>query len=308
MNGQSTLEPHSHAASSIATLWWVMFVGSVVVLAVVLVLLFAGILLRRSDAGSRLGSGTALVGIGGLAVPAVVLVGLFALTLATIPDTSPASAARADLTVDVTARQWFWDVSYQREGIRDANEIHVPVGRTVNVRVHSGDVIHSLWVPELNRKIDVIPGKTNTVTLRADDAGVYRGQCAEFCGIQHAHMALYVVAEAPAAFARWVARERRPPPSQLPPRLARGRNVFMTSACLYCHTVAGTQANGKVGPDLTHIASRRSLGAGTLPNDPGRLAEWILDPQHVKPGNKMPGITLSGDRIELLLEYLETLK
>jgi cytochrome c oxidase subunit 2 len=243
-----------------------------------------------------------------IALPTVILVGLFALTLATIPDTSPARATSADLTIDVTARQWFWDVAYPTVGIRTANEIHLPVGRTVSVRVHSGDVVHSLWVPRLNRKIDVVPGKTNTVTFRADRAGVYRGQCAEFCGVQHAKMALYVVAEPAATFDRWATLERQPPPAQLRPRLGRGRQVFMSSACLYCHTIAGTQANGKVGPDLTHIADRLSLGAATIPNGSGYLAGWILDPQHVKPGNKMPGITLPGDQLQLLLDYLESLE
>ncbi len=293
-NEQAATHPESHAARSIATLWWVMFAGSVVVVAVVLLLLLAALVVRRGAAPSRLGSGRALVAIGGAGVPALALIVLFALTLATIPETAPAGARAADMTIDVTARQWFWDVVYPNEGIRDANEIHLPVGQTVNVRLQSGDVVHSLWVPELNRKMDVIPGRTNVVTFRAEHPGRYRGQCAEFCGIQHAKMALWVVAQRPADYdavghRRTASRRCRSSPARLEQRRA---SASSSSACVYCHTIAGTNATGKVGPDLTHIASRLTLAAGTIPNSRGYLAGWILDPQHLKPGNKMPGTDL----------------
>jgi cytochrome c oxidase subunit 2 len=153
----------------------------------------------------------------------------------------------------------------------------------------------------------VIPGDTNEVVFRASHAGVFRGQCAEFCGLQHAHMALYVVAEPQAAFDAWVAQESRPPPPPPTAALERGQQIFLGSACEYCHTIAGTNASGTIGPDLTHFASRLSIGAATIPNTKGYLAGWILDPQHVKPGNRMPATALSGAELQSLLAYLESL-
>jgi cytochrome c oxidase subunit II len=192
--------------------------------------------------------------------------------------------------------------------VRGANEIHIPVGESVLVKVTSTDVIHSLWVPALNRKIDVIPGRTNEVVWHADRPGVFRGQCAEYCGVQHAHMALYVVAEPRSQFDAWVGRESTPPPPPPTPLLERGQQILLGSSCVYCHTIAGTNASGTVGPDLSHVASRLSLGAGTIPNTKGYLAGWILDPQHVKPGNRMPATALDGAQLQPLLAYLESLR
>jgi cytochrome c oxidase subunit 2 len=286
-----------------------MLVGSAVVFAVVLALLVFGLLRRRGtprERRRRLGFGTAFVVTAGIAFPAVVIVALFVLTLDALPKTSPA-AAEARMQVDVVAREWFWDVSYA-DGARTANEIHIPVGVPVDVRVTSGDVIHSLWVPELNRKVDVIPGRTNDVTFEARRAGVFRGQCAEFCGLQHAHMALYVVAQPEPAFRRWLTRTAAPAPAPATRELERGQQVLLSSACEYCHRIAGTNATGTIGPDLTHLASRLSLAAATIPNTRGYLAGWILDPQHIKPGNRMPATNLSGRQIQALLDYLESLR
>jgi cytochrome c oxidase subunit 2 len=286
-----------------------MLVGSAIVLAVVLALLAVGLLRRRAvlpDQRRGLAPGTTFVAIAGVVVPTVVLIALFVLTVDALPKTTP-SPAKAQLTVEVAARQWFWDVSYA-DGARTANEIHIPVGVPVDIRVTSRDVIHSLWVPELNRKIDAIPGRTNHVVFDARSAGVFRGQCAEFCGLQHAHMALYVVAESRAEFERWLALTATPAPQPPDADLERGQQVLLGSACEYCHRIAGTNASGTVGPDLTHVASRLSLGAGTIPNGRGYLAGWILDPQHVKPGNKMPATALSGPDLQSLLDYLESLR
>jgi cytochrome c oxidase subunit 2 len=307
---QSTLDPASPASSKIATLWWVMFAGGVVVTAVVLLLVFLAVLRRRRDAGGW-APGTVFVATAGLGIPLVVLVALFALTLSTIPETAPASSSTgrgADVTIDVTGRQWFWDVEYPDSGVRTANEIHIPVGEPVELRVHTDDVIHSLWVPRLNRKIDMIPGRTNRLTLEADRAGSYRGQCAEFCGIQHAHMAFWVVAEPKAQFESWLHAQAAPATVPATEHLVEGQQVLLGSACVYCHRIAGTNASGEVGPDLTHIASRRSLAAATIPNSRGYLAGWILDPQHLKPGNKMPATDLDGGQLQALLDYLESLR
>ena len=310
-NDQSTLSPKSSASDEIARLWWVMLIASAVIFGVVLVLLFVAVLRRRGPDSPPLSSGRGglwIPAVGGIVVPIVVLAGLFAVTLRTLPKTSPASASATGLTIEVVGRQWFWDVSYPGKDVRTANELHIPVGVPVNVEVSSADVVHSFWVPELNRKIDMIPGQTNRVTLEADQAGTYRGQCAEFCGLQHAHMAFYVVAEPRAKFDTWLARESNPAAPPATPELERGQQVLLGSACVYCHTIDGTNASGKIGPDLTHLASRMSLGAGLLPNSKGYLAGWILDPQHFKPGNKMPGTDLSGSDLQALLAYLESLK
>jgi cytochrome c oxidase subunit 2 len=189
-----------------------------------------------------------------------------------------------------------------------ANEIHIPVGKPVHIRLASRDVIHSFWVPDLHGKKDLIPGKDTDLWLRADRAGVYRGQCAEFCGWQHAHMALLVIAEPQDRFDAWLASQRQTPPPPSTPLGQRGRAVFESQACPLCHTVAGTQANGSAGPDLTHLASRRTIAAGTLPNTIGSLGGWIVDPQSTKPGNRMPAVTLHADDLQALLAYLETLR
>jgi len=307
---QSTLSPHSGAARTISSLWWIMLVGSAIVFAVVVALLAIGLLQRRSRGSAQrrpLSPGTRFVVAFGAVLPAIVIVCLFVLTLDALPKTSPARG-KARLEVDVVGRDWFWDVTYPKTGARTANEIHIPVGVPVDVRVTSSDVIHSLWVPELNRKIDVIPGRTNDVVFDARQAGVYRGQCAEFCGLEHAHMALYVVAEPQAAFRRWLSNESAPAPPAANARLERGQQVLLGSDCEYCHRIAGTNASGTIGPDLTHIASRLSLAAGTIPNSRGYLAGWILDPQHIKPGNKMPATNLSGPDLQALLDYLESLR
>lgn len=307
-SSQSTLSPDSHASDTIATLWWVMFVGSAVIFAGVVALLAIGILRRRgADAPSTRSPGQRFVAVLGLIVPAVILVLLFVLSIESIPATSPSSSTHG-LTVNVVARQFFWDVSYPGHGIRSANEIHIPVGVPVNVRVTSGDVIHSLWVPALNRKVDVIPGRTNVVTFDATRAGRFRGQCAEFCGPEHAEMALYVIAQPRTAFNAWLADESRPTTVPVSAELERGQQIFLGSDCEYCHRIAGTNASGTIGPDLTHIGSRSTLAAGTISNNPGSLAGWIIDPQHIKPGNKMPGTSLDGRDLQALVDYLESLR
>jgi cytochrome c oxidase subunit 2 len=310
-NGQSTLRPASRAAHTISWLWWAMLVGSAVVLGVVLVLLLTAVLRRRGDVPGRSRLGTPFVLVSGLVVPAIALAALFAATLVVLPKTSPAAAtARGGegLRVAVTGRQWFWDVDYPERGVHTANEIHLPVGETATIAVRTADVIHSLWIPELNRKIDMIPGQTNSIRVRPLRVGTFRGQCAEFCGLQHANMALYVVVEPPADFARWLAAQARPAAQPATERLQEGQQLLLGSSCVYCHRIAGTNATGRVGPDLTHVASRLSLAAGTIPNGKGYLAGWILDPQHVKPGNKMPGTDFTGAELQVLLDYLESLR
>jgi cytochrome c oxidase subunit 2 len=203
----------------------------------------------------------------------------------------------------VTGHQWWWEARYPGTGAVTANEIHIPVRTPVRVEVQTADVIHSFWVPRLNRTIDTMPGKRNSIELYADAVGRYRGQCDEFCGLQHAHMAFYVIADPPAVFRRWLAAQSKPAAASGP-----GRAVFMNASCANCHSIRGTAASGDVGPDLTHLQSRSTIGALTLPNTRADLREWITDSQRVKPGNQMPDIRLKGPQLNALLDYLEALK
>jgi cytochrome c oxidase subunit 2 len=216
------------------------------------------------------------------------------------------------VTLEVTAHQWWWTVRYldgqPSEQVETANEIHVPVGRPVVIRLKSDDVIHSLWVPNLAGKRDLIPGRTALMTFRADQPGTYRGQCAEFCGYQHALMALVVVAEPPEQFQAWLQAQRAPAPEPTDARQQRGKQLVQSVSCAMCHTVQGTLAQGKRGPDLTHLASRRTLAAGTLPNTPQDLARWIADPQQHKPGTNMPATPMSGEDLQAIVAYLGSLK
>lgn len=307
---QSTLAPASDASRDVATLWWVMFAVSTVVVAAVTMLVLVAVLRRRGDLARRrwLGrGGSRLIVVGGVAVPMVILVVLFVLTLATLPSVSAPDRGAADLVVEVTGRQYWWEVRYPEHGVVTANEIHIPTGVPVEIRARAGDVIHSLWVPRLNRKIDMIPGRENRILLQADRAGLYRGQCAEFCGLAHAQMALLIVAEPPPKFQAWLAREGADAGVEDTGSEAMGREVFLTSSCVSCHAIRGTPATATIGPDLTHLAARRWLAAGTIPNSRGNLGGWLVDPQSLKPGAAMPPTNLSGPELQSLLDYLESL-
>jgi cytochrome c oxidase subunit 2 len=199
-------------------------------------------------------------------------------------------------------------VRYPEGGIVSANEIHVPVGRPVRLNLTSRDVIHSFWVPQLTVKTDLIPGHTNTTWIQATRPGTYRGQCAEYCGLQHAKMAILVVADPPGTFARWLATEQQPAAAAADPLAARGRLALERNSCAACHTVRGTAATGTVGPDLTHFGGRRTIGAGALANTRGNLGGWIVNSQTVKPGNKMPPQPLTSEELQDLLAYLESLR
>jgi cytochrome c oxidase subunit 2 len=256
-------------------------------------------------------SGARWVLAGGVALPVVVLVPLFVVTLQTLANLA-APSGRSALDVVITGRQWWWDVEYPGDGpqarLRTANEMHIPVGRPVRIQLRSADVIHSFWVPALQGKMDLIPGKVNTTWVQADSAGVYIGECAEYCGLQHARMQFRVVALAPAEFAAWMEDQRKPGTPAADSVSRAGQAVFMSSGCALCHTIRGTPARGGAGPDLTHIATRRTLAAGTLPNGRGHLAGWIANPQAVKPGNLMPRIPLQPEELQALLAYLASLR
>ncbi|MFN2627104.1 MAG: cytochrome c oxidase subunit II [Gaiellaceae bacterium] len=308
---QNSLAPESKPAREITHLWWNMLIGSALGLGIVALLLFAA-WWRRGHAGiPRVGDGerfSMLVVLGlGVGVPIVVLATLFVFAnILIIGDTQAPAASKTKLTIQVVARQWFWEIRYPGTTAVTANELHIPVRTPVNLEVTTADVIHSFWVPQLNRKIDTIPGQTNRILLYADKAGRYRGQCAEFCGLQHAHMSMYVFADPPARFRAWLANEAKS--AAAPAAQQAGERVFLEGPCANCHAIRGTAAKGYVGPDLTHLGSRTSLGALTLPNDRTRLASWIVDSQHFKPGNQMPNIELTRPQLNAVVDYLESLK
>ncbi|HKO26348.1 MAG TPA: cytochrome c oxidase subunit II [Solirubrobacteraceae bacterium] len=309
---QSTLNPRSKPAHDITTLWWWMLaVAGVVFLGAVVMLLVA--YLRREPGlpflGEREQLSTGLVVVFGMAIPIVILVALFIVAnLDVLKATSAPRASSTKLTIKVIGHQWFWEVRYPGTAAVTANEIHIPTGTRVNVEGTTDDVIHSFWVPELNRKIDLIPGRVNRVLLYTNRPGVYRGQCAEFCGDQHAHMSFAVFADPPARFRAWLANEAAPAHPQ-PAGLAQaGERTFMGSQCASCHTIRGTPANGHVGPDLTHFGSRTALAAEMLLNKPNNVARWVRDPQHFKPGAKMPGLDLTQAQLGAIVPYLESLK
>lgn len=248
-----------------------------------------------------------------------VSVGLTVVLLAWIMGATLVAEARINqlrpdgaLTVLVTGKQWWWSVEYtgtdSGPGFTTANEIHIPVGRPVHVRLFSADVIHSFWVPRLHGKRDMIPGRENSLWIQADEPGRYEGQCAEFCGHQHAHMRLLVIAQPEEEFQQWLAHQRSAARDPRTEGERRGQAVFLGSTCVMCHTVRGTTAGSRAGPDLTHVASRQTLASGTLPNSRGNLAGWILDPQGVKPGNHMPPHALPPEDLHALLDYLESLQ
>ncbi|HEX2224353.1 MAG TPA: cytochrome c oxidase subunit II [Thermoanaerobaculia bacterium] len=225
----------------------------------------------------------------------------------------PPAAGEDALEVEVTGHQWWWEIVYPAAGPQPAavtaNELHIPVGRPVKIRGTSRDVVHGFSVPSLGGSMDLIPGRYSDLWIQAGEPGVYRGQCAEFCGEQHAHMAFLVVAEPPEEFEAWLAAQRRPAADPDTPQERRGRQVFLSSSCPTCHTLAGTtRETSRIGPDLTHLAGRRTLGGATLPNDRGNLAGWIVDPQRIKPGNRMPPNLLKPEDLQALLDYLESLE
>jgi cytochrome c oxidase subunit 2 len=324
---QSSLNPAGPQAEAIARLWWVFLgIATAVVVLVAVALLTAVFRGRRRPKVEPTDGPLGLpvtepdpAGerrrwlVVGTAVGATVVV-LFALL---VTDFLTGRAIRTllapdPLTVTITGNQWWWDVQYEHDvpaqRVRTANEIHVPTGRPVRFRLRSNDVVHSFWVPALHGKKDLIPGHPTETWFQADREGLYHGQCAEYCGHQHAHMRLVVVAESPAAFEAWYAAQQRPAPPPATPLERRGQAVFLASTCVMCHAVAGTDARGRVGPDLTHVAGRTHLGAGSIPNSRGHLAGWVSDPGGVKPGVRMPPNPFSPGDLQALLAYLASLQ
>ena len=310
---QSILHPAGEGAARIARLWWILFGVGMLVYVTVLALAAWGLLRsRRGETAPRDDRAGLWLGVGGLLVPVTVLGGVLALTLGALAADAAADARAGDVRIKVVAKQWWWEIEYHdsvpARRLHTANELHVPVGRAVRLELEARDVIHSFWVPRLQAKRDMIPGRKHVFWLRADSAGVYRGQCAEFCGMQHAKMAFVVVAHPPAEYAAWYERELRPAPEPTDTLAREGRRVFLEKPCAMCHTVRGTPAMARAGPDLTHLASRLTLAAGTLKMSRGDLGGWIANPQGIKPGSHMPNVELDARELRALIAYLASLR
>ncbi len=316
---QSALAPAGPGAEAVHGIWTLFLWVSVAVYLAVVVALAAGLLRRRRAAPNapdrqpdgaverRLGA----VVLGAVAATVAILAVLVVVSYAGVPALYAAND-RAALEIDVTGHTWWWEVRYPAgpDGAAvavTANEIHVPAGRPVRFLLRSVDVIHSLWIPSLQGKMDLIPGQTNRLTLSAAAPGTWRGQCAEFCGLEHAAMALMVVAQPPDDFRRWLARQRRDAPAPVTERQRRGLAVLQ-DRCGACHRVAGTAAAGEVGPDLTHLAGRLTLGAGLLVNSRGNRGGWISDAPTQKPGVVMPPQRMPPDDLQALLDFLDQLQ
>jgi cytochrome c oxidase subunit II len=320
---QSAVDAAGPQSGKIAALWWffVWLLGVIFVIVLVFTLLslmrrHRGIeqepLEPRHHPSEETERRLTRVVTGATIATVLILFVLLVLSVSTGKAISELGNKQNGMVIEVTGNQWWWQVRYANDNpsliLDTANEIHIPVGRPVMIRGMSNDVIHSFWVPNLHGKRDLIPSRITTEWIQADSPGVYRGQCSEFCGLQHAHMALWVIAEPKDKFDAWMRQQLQPAASPSDPTKQRGQQVFMNHACVFCHTIRGTTAAGQVAPDLTHFGSRRSLAAGTLPNTKGNLGGWITDPQSIKPGNHMATIAVNSEDLQPLLEYIESLK
>jgi len=315
----SSLQPVAPQGGEIEWLYWLIFIICLIVYVLMIIGFSAGGFktyswedqpppIIKDEEGDRkatwfVGSATAVT------VITLFIVLAYSVAAQKVVQGTPKESA---LTIKVTGHQWWWEVTYPNsqanQTINTANEIHVPIRTPIVVLTQSSDVIHSFWVPNITGKRDLIPGISSAFSFQVDQPGYYRGQCAEFCGLQHAHMGFAVVADTPEDFTLWQKQQLTDAPEPSNPQEARGREVFLTHACVMCHTIQGTQAASHMGPDLTHVASRRMIAAGTLPNTPGALGAWIVDPQGVKPGNHMAPNGMTGDDLEELISYLQSLK
>lgn len=306
---QSALAPRGPAADEIASLSWLLFGTGTAILVVVLALTACALFARRSRRAWMTRGGFIIVA-GGV-VPFVLLAALLVHVL--LPGGHGHGGATAALRIEVTGEQWWWRVRYLdasgRHDFATANEIRIPVGTAVDLTLRSADVIHSFWVPSLAPKLDMIPGRVNRLVIAAGQAGEFRGQCAEYCGAPHARMALFVIATSTDDFEAWTTRQRQAATSPQTAEARRGERAFAEHGCGTCHAIRGTGHVGTRGPDLTHVADRVSLGAGTLRAAPGAMAAWIVGSQHVKPGNLMPDFAmLPADELGAIAAYLQALQ
>jgi cytochrome c oxidase subunit 2 len=320
---QSAVDPAGTQADRIANLWWFFFWVLIAIFVIVMILTLVTLMRRHrgieqepletkhlpsEETESRL---TRVVA-GGTIATVVILFVLLVASVSTGHNLANLSNKEHGLIIETTGNQWWWQFRYMNDDSNEilvtANEIHIPVGRPVMIRGMSNDVIHSFWAPNLHGKRDLIPSRVTQEWMEADHPGKFRGQCAEYCGLQHAHMAFWVFADPPDKFKQWFDAQLQDAANPTDPDKIRGQQVFLNYACVYCHTIRGTTAAGQNAPDLTHFGSRTTIAAGTLPNTPGNLGGWIVDPQSIKPGNHMATIAVKSEDLQPLIDYLESLK
>jgi cytochrome c oxidase subunit 2 len=314
---QSTLHPGGPAAADLSNLGWIIYVFFAVV-SLIMWALLAWVALRRrgsleTHAPWNEGGGQKGLLIFGFAIPFACLSAIFGLTMSRMNDFPLRDADTNKAEIEVIGHQWWWEVRYiggpPDTQFTTANEIHVPVGRPVNLLLRSDDVIHSFWVPKLHGKVDLIPGQPNFIRIEASAPGEYEGECGEFCGAEHARMRLLVIADPPQEYAAWKANQLEPGPQPTSQQALEGQHVFMAAACVLCHTVRGTEAHGLIGPDLTHIASRRMIAANVYVNNTANLEAWVTHAQSLKPEVVMPNLTqFNGKQLIALVTYLQELK
>jgi cytochrome c oxidase subunit 2 len=311
----SALDPAGEHAAAISSTWWLYFWTCTAIYFLVIVVVFWAMFFRRRqalqtpDLENRSDRGASVVVVGSVVVTVVIL---FVLLISDYTSgRALASQREVDVTIKLKAHQWWWEVQYDDPDpskiVATANEIHIPVGKTVKLRMTSPDVIHSLWIPNLHGKRDIIPGYETVLYLHANREGKFEGQCAEFCGLQHANMRIVLIAESQQKFDVWLAHQRQPAPEPKTDQERRGRQVFLDTTCIMCHTIQGTDAWASVGPDLTHVAGRPLVG-NTSPMSGGSLAGWVADPHSIKPGVRMPPHAFEPEDLRALTSYLETLK
>lgn len=309
---QGSFDPRGPIAEELAALWWVMLAISVVVFGIFLAALGYAVFRRRDGGIADQIEEISLtpsrwIILGGVVLPVIVLTVVFILTIDTMRSATP-DLPDDPVVIEVTGHQWWWEIRYQGQEFATANEMHLPTGEPVEIRLASGDVIHSFWVPALGGKLDALPDYVNTLILQADEPGVYRGQCAEFCGLQHAKMGVLAVATPRPEFEEWLTGQAEEASTPTSPLQQQGQEVFLEAGCPACHTIRGTSAEGDLGPDLTHIASRQTLAAVTIPNTPEHLSNWIADPDSVKEGTEMDPSPLTAEELEALTAYLTSLR
>lgn len=319
---QSIIDPTGKQAAHVESLWWLYIWILAGIYVLVLAFLAAAVLRRRKryelgyavppELPTKPERGLATAVIIAVAVSLILLVVFFASDLVTGQRINQLSRAENPVKIKLKAQQWWWEIKYDDDllsnTVTTANEMHLPTGRPVRISMDSPDVIHSFWVPNLSGKRDIIPGHPTDIFIQADEPATLVGQCAEFCGYQHANMRFTVTAEPEAKFEKWLAQRRQSAAKPQTASQKRGQQVFLATSCVMCHAISGTPARATIGPDLSHIASRPTLAAGTLPNTRGHLGAWILDPQRIKPGTKMRTTSISPADLQALLDYLESLK
>lgn len=306
------MEPASPQTGATLTLFWIVGIVAAVIFAFVAGWIVWNIVKYRAKPGDPEPPqeyGNVKLELTWTAVPILIIVFLFFASLVTMLKIDPLQSTSPQPDVVVTAHQWWWDVRYPNLRVRTANEIHVPVGRRLYFQIDSADVIHDFWVPQLTRKIDAIPGHPNYVWMNVDTPGVYRGTCAEFCGAQHAHMRIRVVAQTEEDFEAWAKQQAEVAPKPTTELAKKGLEHFSAMACPSCHAILGVPgAGGAIGPDLTHLASRATLASGTILNTPENLRRWLAEPDAIKPGSHMPNFHLDAHQLDALTAYLETLQ